>query len=340
MDSLTHIILGAAIGEALLGKKIGRKAALVGALAKTIPDFDLLYTGLKDPRLYMCYHRGHTHSLLWEGLYALPLALLFYWLFRRKVEYKQWLVLFLVCLWGHSLLDTCTNYGTRLFLPLTQQAYSWNNLAIVDLFFTLPMLLLLIVALLFRNGSTWRTLFNSSLLVYCFGYLGMTVLHKQTADARTIGSLEAQHIPYKKFFTNPTILNNILWYGMAVNDTAIYVGEFTLLKPAAPIRWHQYPRHREWLMAHADTADVQLLTWFSGDYDITEKKGDTLQVYCVKFGRTNMKEETCEKTFVMYYKLYQTDGRWHMGMQEPNQKNANMKEGFFDLMDRIHGYKN
>jgi inner membrane protein len=33
MDSLTHIVAGACIGEIALGKKIGRKAMLWGALA-------------------------------------------------------------------------------------------------------------------------------------------------------------------------------------------------------------------------------------------------------------------------------------------------------------------
>ena len=81
MDSLTHIVLGAAIGEIILGKSIGRKAAVIGALAKTIPDFDLFYTGLNDPFAYLCYHRGHTHSLFWELLYAFPLAYIFHILF-------------------------------------------------------------------------------------------------------------------------------------------------------------------------------------------------------------------------------------------------------------------
>ena len=81
MDSITHIVIGAAIGDAILGKKIGRKAALIGALAKSIPDFDLFYTGLSDPRLYVCHHRGHTHSLIWELLYAFPLAFIFYLLY-------------------------------------------------------------------------------------------------------------------------------------------------------------------------------------------------------------------------------------------------------------------
>ncbi|MBL6875624.1 MAG: metal-dependent hydrolase, partial [Chitinophagales bacterium] len=42
MDSITQIILGAAAGEAVLGKKIGNRAMLWGALAGTIPDLDVL----------------------------------------------------------------------------------------------------------------------------------------------------------------------------------------------------------------------------------------------------------------------------------------------------------
>ncbi|MBK7589365.1 MAG: metal-dependent hydrolase [Bacteroidetes bacterium] len=64
MDSLTHIVLGAAIGDRILGKKIGRKAAWIGAFAKTFPDFDLLYSGLNDLRKYILYHRSYTHSFL------------------------------------------------------------------------------------------------------------------------------------------------------------------------------------------------------------------------------------------------------------------------------------
>ena len=41
MDSLTQIVLGAACGEAILGKKIGNKALLFGAIGGTIPDLDV-----------------------------------------------------------------------------------------------------------------------------------------------------------------------------------------------------------------------------------------------------------------------------------------------------------
>ena len=42
MDSLTQIVLGASVAEATLGKKIGNKAILLGAIAGTIPDLDIV----------------------------------------------------------------------------------------------------------------------------------------------------------------------------------------------------------------------------------------------------------------------------------------------------------
>ena len=42
MDSLSQIVLGAAVGEAALGKKVGNRAILWGAIAGTLPDMDVL----------------------------------------------------------------------------------------------------------------------------------------------------------------------------------------------------------------------------------------------------------------------------------------------------------
>jgi len=41
MDSLTQIVLGAAVAEVVGGKKLGNKAPLWGAIAGTIPDLDV-----------------------------------------------------------------------------------------------------------------------------------------------------------------------------------------------------------------------------------------------------------------------------------------------------------
>ena len=41
MDSLTQVALGSAVGFAVLGNKIGRKAVFWGAALGTLPDLDV-----------------------------------------------------------------------------------------------------------------------------------------------------------------------------------------------------------------------------------------------------------------------------------------------------------
>jgi inner membrane protein len=80
MDSLTQIVLGAAVGEVVLGRKIGNKAMLWGAIAGTIPDLDvyqsLIFDSLKANEL----HRGFSHSILFSVIFAPLLA----WILVRK----------------------------------------------------------------------------------------------------------------------------------------------------------------------------------------------------------------------------------------------------------------
>ena len=42
MVSITHIALGACMGEAFSGKQLGKKATLWGAIAQSIPDIDFI----------------------------------------------------------------------------------------------------------------------------------------------------------------------------------------------------------------------------------------------------------------------------------------------------------
>ena len=70
MDSLTQIVLGAAVGELALGKKVGNKAMLYGAIAGTIPDLDVLSSHFTDTTRALELHRGFTHSILFSVLFA------------------------------------------------------------------------------------------------------------------------------------------------------------------------------------------------------------------------------------------------------------------------------
>ena len=61
MDSITQAALGAALGEAILGKRLGRKGAIAGAIIATIPDLDVLITPLFNDFDKISIHRGYSH---------------------------------------------------------------------------------------------------------------------------------------------------------------------------------------------------------------------------------------------------------------------------------------
>ncbi|NNK80342.1 MAG: metal-dependent hydrolase, partial [Flavobacteriales bacterium] len=80
MDSLTQIVLGAAVGELVLGKKVGNRAILWGAVAGTIPDLDVYAGFFFDDLTKNEMHRAFSHSLF----FCLVAAPLFSWLVIKK----------------------------------------------------------------------------------------------------------------------------------------------------------------------------------------------------------------------------------------------------------------
>ena len=62
MDTVTQIALGAAVGEATLGRKVGWRAPLWGGLCGLLPDLDVVWP-FADPVSAFTWHRGYTHAL-------------------------------------------------------------------------------------------------------------------------------------------------------------------------------------------------------------------------------------------------------------------------------------
>ena len=85
MDSLAQIVLGATVGEAILGKKGGNKAMLYGSFAGTIPDMDVLARYLGNPAIATEWHRGFSHSIFFSILLA-PVFGWLVWKFTKSVK--------------------------------------------------------------------------------------------------------------------------------------------------------------------------------------------------------------------------------------------------------------
>lgn len=84
MDSLTQIVLGAAVGEVVLGKRAGNRAMVWGAVAGTLPDLDVLANVVTDPISALAYHRAFTHSLTYAVAMPVVMGLLVHRLYGGR----------------------------------------------------------------------------------------------------------------------------------------------------------------------------------------------------------------------------------------------------------------
>jgi len=82
MDSLTQIVLGAAVGEVVAGKKLGNRALVWGAIGGTIPDLDVIFNGFLTPLQALEIHRGFSHSIL----FAILGAFVFGWMIHHMYQ--------------------------------------------------------------------------------------------------------------------------------------------------------------------------------------------------------------------------------------------------------------
>lgn len=101
MDSITQATLGAAVGHAILGEKMGNKAILVGAVAGTIPDLDVLSRLFLEHQIYgLVYHRGITHSIAFTLIAAPIFGWLHHQFYHKKWHHKKGIQVGLAAFWG------------------------------------------------------------------------------------------------------------------------------------------------------------------------------------------------------------------------------------------------
>jgi len=112
MDSLTHIALGACMGEAFAGRTLGKKAMLWGALAQSIPDIDFLAAFWMSPAGNLLAHRGFTHSILFCAIITPLFAFLAERLHRpHDIRLQRWLLFFGGVIFIHIFIDALTIMG-------------------------------------------------------------------------------------------------------------------------------------------------------------------------------------------------------------------------------------
>lgn len=337
MDSITQFVLGAAIGEAIAGKKIGNKAILWGGIAGTIPDLDVILSPFLDEVQRLTIHRSITHSLLFAFVFAPLLAYLLHRYYRsEKASFRDWTLLLFWGIFTHPLLDACTTYGTQLFAPFSDYRVGLNNIFIVDFFYTLPLLIGVIICLFLSRSSVKRRYINTAALLLSTGYLALSLFNKQIIDKQFERAFAEQHISYKRYLTGVTPLNIFLWYAVAETETGYYMGYRSLFDKTSSVELVYIPRNEQLIADIKDDYAIDRLLWFCKDYYSVRERDGKLYLYDLKFGMSGVDPK--EEKFVFYFELYKDpisgEGKWH---ELFNRDEVKMGEAFKQMWTRIKG---
>lgn len=398
MDSLTQIILGAAVGEAALGKRIGNRAMVWGAIAGTIPDLDVIANGFMTPIDALAFHRGPTHS----AFYLIILSLLLGWIVKVFYQqswhkwagiagwsalliaiyggvlylrdfsissilvviglsslsgylvYKrytrpgyntpdattqQWQFLFFMSLVTHPILDCFTTYGTQILLPFSDQRVAFNNISVADPLYTFPFMLCLLVAMFYRKNNIQRSIWNNRGLIISSLYMVLTIFNKTRVNTIFENSLIKENITYSRYMTTPTILNNVLWSGIAETDSAYFYGMYSFFDTEKVFKLKRLPKERA-VVGDALNTDptLQTLRWFSDEYyQIKRINEDSLEYFDLRFGTFKMSASDPEQFVFKFNVDEKPKGNFVLKDQGTRPRDADFSKAFAALWERMMG---
>lgn len=339
MDSLTQIVLGAACGEVALGKKIGNKAMLFGAIGGTIPDLDVIFGNLfyGNEIDQLAFHRGFMHSIVFACIASLVLGFILYELYnsgRRKdtTNLKDWIWLFFLSIFTHPILDSFTPYGTQLFLPFTDYRVAFNNISVVDPLYTLPFLFTLIVAMFFKRSNPRRFKWVKAGIYISSAYMLFTIGNKFYMDSVFKKSFKEANINYNRYSAQPTILNNFLWYSVAETEDQYYATFYSLFDKGN-LATHMIPIPKNHDLLDMSHHDLEILKWFSNDYFTLQKIDSTGQIIYKDLRYPLLKENDANSS-LFSFELVKDGDRWDT---KPLFGRSISEEDFDQFLDRIFG---
>jgi inner membrane protein len=303
MDSVTHIVLGACVGEVLMDKKAGKKALLWGALAQSIPDIDFINGAWMPLTKELIAHRGITHSLLFALIISFFLALVAnLWHKKDSISISKWFSFFLIEVLIHLILDSLNNYGTRWFEPFSSQRIAFNVIYVADPLFTITPLVVFFLLWVTKMDHQHRMKMAAIGIVVPVFYLCFALVNKikmQRAVARHITAST-------NYFTAPTLLNNFLWTAVIQDSTGFQVGYKSILSKEDFV-FTRFEQNQSYLDSIHDHQEVMDLKLFSQGYYTLEKWNDTLVFNDLRFGQINGWENPTSKFAFHYYLSHPAD---------------------------------
>jgi inner membrane protein len=303
MDTITHLTLGACIAEAMVGKKIGRPALFVGAIAQSIPDLDFITGIWMNPPESLLAHRGLSHSFLFMILITPLLAwLVNRWHPFRQVSHKGWTMLIGIEILCHLFLDAFNAYGVGWFEPFNHARISFNILFVADPLFTIWSLVASLVLFFTNRHYSKRKYWVRFSLLLTGVYMLISYFNKLNIEDDFADTFNKKGISISKHFTTPTPFNNLLWYVVAYKDSGFYIGHHSVFDKKDDIEFHFHPMNERLLEGAGKQDAVRQLKIFSQGFYTAEKWADTLVFNDLRFGQI-MGWADPDARFVFHYIL-------------------------------------
>ncbi len=274
MDPLSQGLVGATASSVVSERREKLEAAAIGFGAGLAADIDVLIRSSVDPLLFLEYHRHFTHALLFIPIGAAICAALYVGLKRlfgsraqTSMAFKRVYLFAFAGYATHALLDSCTTYGTQLFLPFSDVRVAWNNVSVIDPLFTLPLLGLLVVALL-RSS----TRLASIAAVYALSYLALGLVQQQRAELVALELAESRGHQPVALGLKPSFANILVWKSVYQHNGSYYVDAIRAGFEAKVYEGESTPvlsvsSHFPWLDPQSQQAtDIERFRWFSNDH--------------------------------------------------------------------------
>ena len=267
MDPLSQGTVGAAFAQSVANKNNIFKIGFIGFLAGLIPDLDVLIQSSTDPILSLEYHRQFTHSLIFIPFGSLIVALLIFPLVKSSMSLKTVYFSSLLGYATHGLLDACTSYGTQLFWPFSNERVSWNNISIVDPLFTIPVLILLVIAI--RTKKKIFSFFGIGWIIF-YLFLGFVQYERALSAAIELANMRGHNAD--RLTLKPSFGNLILWKSIYQHKETFYVDAIRTAQSSTwclgeSIKAFDYQYHLPDLDKESQQKnDIERFRWFSQDY--------------------------------------------------------------------------
>lgn len=312
MDSLSQIVLGAITFALVKDKEIGKKSLLYGAVLGTIPDLDVLLNPFFNSVEQLAIHRAFSHSIFFSILLSLLAAK---WFSKKyNSSYMSWVWASFLALFTHPLLDICTTYGTRILYPLSKSYYSLNNVFVVDLGYTVPLLLAVIALWIMKNKNPKRSLIIYISLLLSTGYLLWGLLISTSIENKFETVLKEKKINYEKITIVPTPFNTFLWQAVIKTKDGFYFSDYSIFDKQMNTTFHFEKSENQLLPELQKRPELEPFFNFAKGYELVRKKDKEIIVEVTKFGPIDIKNNQAQFLFPLCIK---EDGSYEIKQNPP-----------------------